>query len=33
VLIDNEAYYLDERTILVEDSLLALQIGEAYKNI
>ena len=25
VLIDNEAYYLDERTILVEDSLLALQ--------
>lgn len=25
VIIDNEAYYIDERTILVEDSLVALQ--------
>jgi len=25
VIIDNEAYYIDERTILVEDSLIALQ--------
>jgi UDP-N-acetylmuramoyl-tripeptide--D-alanyl-D-alanine ligase len=25
VIIDNESYYIDQRTILVEDSLIALQ--------